>query len=141
MGFRMYLKKYPRLDLLITYEPLEIFENGGKCWKEEIEHNKILQNVKDWAFWTRPPYTLNTPQCPHFLGLHWLFICRVSPFYVTISPCINPHIPWICPSSPCPKVKFRNNLLLTSFWSDLLKYIWYITTELVVSPQYLEQIT
>ena len=34
----------------ITFEPLEIIENGHKCWKEETEHYKILKNGKDWAF-------------------------------------------------------------------------------------------
>ena len=39
----------------ITFEPLEIIENGQKCWKEEIEHYKTLENGTDWAFWPEPP--------------------------------------------------------------------------------------
>ena len=50
MGFRMYLKKTPSPRSFITFEPLEIIENGQKYWKEEIEHYKILENGKDWAF-------------------------------------------------------------------------------------------
>ena len=50
MGFRMYLKKHPRLDFFITFEPLEIIENGQKCWKEEIQHYNILETGKDLAF-------------------------------------------------------------------------------------------
>ena len=50
-GFSHVFEKTPSTRFLITFEPLEIIENGQKYWKEEIEHYKILENGKDWAFW------------------------------------------------------------------------------------------
>ena len=50
-GFSHVFEKTPSPRSFITFEPVEIIENGQKCWKEEIKHYKILENGKDWAFW------------------------------------------------------------------------------------------
>ena len=50
-GFSHVFEKTPSPRSFITFEPLEIIENGQKCWKEEMKHYKILENGKDWAFW------------------------------------------------------------------------------------------
>ena len=68
----------------------------------------------------RPLIHLNAPAS--FDSTDCFYLCRDSPFYVAISPCINPHNPGILHNSPGPKVEFRDKLLLTAFGSDLLKY-------------------
>ena len=49
-GISHVFEKTPSPRSFITFELVEIIENGQKCWKEEIKHYKILENGKDWAF-------------------------------------------------------------------------------------------
>ena len=41
-GFSHVFEKTPSPRSFITFEPLEIIENGQKYWQEEIEHYSIL---------------------------------------------------------------------------------------------------
>ena len=67
----------------------------------------------------RPLIHLNAPAS--FDSTDCFYLCRDSPFYVAITPCINPHNPGILHNSPGPKVEFRNKLLLTASGSDFIE--------------------